>query len=85
MCPISDWFGRFNSVIVSQAMAVIVVFGLFYNVGTSAPTFYAFAALWGFANGAILGLMSPLLGEYVPCLLFQLSPCLRAANVLQAL
>lgn len=65
MCSVSDWLGRFNSAIVVQSLAVAVGFGIFRNVGSNEQLLYVFAAFWGFANGAVLGLMSPLLGEYV--------------------
>jgi predicted ferric reductase len=69
VCSISDSLGRFNSVIIVQTMVVIVGFGIWHNVGTNEHLLYVFAALWGFANGAILGLWSPLVGECVhtPC------------------
>lgn len=65
VCSISDSLGRFNSVIIVQTMVVIVGFGIWHNVGTDERLLYVFAALWGFANGAILGLWSPLVGECV--------------------
>ncbi|KAF4974329.1 hypothetical protein FZEAL_8758 [Fusarium zealandicum] len=55
--------GRINSVLLLETLAVVVIFGLFLNIGNSTAMFYAFASLWGFSAGAILSMMSVLVGQ----------------------
>lgn len=60
---VSDSFGRFNSVIMTQIFSTAIVFGLFFNVHHTTWMFYVFSAAWGFMYGAILSMMNVLIRE----------------------
>lgn len=49
--------------VLTQCLAIAVVFGLFLNVGDDIWRFYIFASFWGFSYGAILSMMSVLVRE----------------------
>lgn len=65
MGAVSDSFGRFNSVIMTQIFSTAIVFGLFFNVHHTTWMFYVFCAAWGFMYGAILSMMNVLIREWV--------------------
>ncbi|KAM5384515.1 hypothetical protein ACJZ2D_001551 [Fusarium nematophilum] len=60
---LSDKIGRLNAVLLLQSFAVVVIFGLFMTIGDSTAMFYVFAPFWGFSAGAILSMMSVLVGQ----------------------
>ncbi|KAI9163166.1 transporter-like protein [Paramyrothecium foliicola] len=62
---LSDWMGRFNAVLLVEVFSLFVVFGLFLNVGTSTLKLYVFSPCWGLGTGAVLSMMSVLIGECV--------------------
>uniref|UniRef100_A0A8H7NN82 Major facilitator superfamily (MFS) profile domain-containing protein n=1 Tax=Bionectria ochroleuca TaxID=29856 RepID=A0A8H7NN82_BIOOC len=60
---LSDTIGRFNTCVSIMTLSVIVMFGLFFNVGGMIWKFYVFAAFWGFVYGAVLMMISVLVRE----------------------
>lgn len=46
-----------------MTLSVVVMFGLFFNVGGMIWKFYVFAAFWGFVYGAVLMMISVLVRE----------------------
>ncbi|CAH0015015.1 unnamed protein product [Clonostachys rhizophaga] len=60
---LSDTIGRFNTCVSIMTLSVVVMFGLFFNVGGMIWKFYVFAAFWGFVYGAVLMMISVLVRE----------------------
>lgn len=60
---LSDAIGRFNTCVSIMTLSVVVMFGLFFNVGGMIWKFYVFAAFWGFVYGAVLMMISVLVRE----------------------
>jgi MFS family permease len=54
--PVSDRMGRFNVMIVCSAICTTSLFGLWYNLGCSAPGLIVFAITYGFFSGSAYSL-----------------------------
>jgi MFS family permease len=60
---LSDRFGRFNTIAVTNALCAVTVFGMWLPAGDSRGVLIAFAVLFGFASGSNLCLSSICIGQ----------------------
>lgn len=60
---VSDYFGRFNVIILTIALCLATTIGLWLPAGSSQPLIIAFTVLFGFASGSNLGLVPVCLGQ----------------------
>jgi MFS family permease len=61
---LADKFGRFNVIIVTIALCVITVLGIWVPCGGSRPVLIAFCVLFGVASGSNLSLIPVCLGQF---------------------
>lgn len=60
---LADKIGRFNVIILTIAMCVVTVLGIWLPSGTSNATLITFTVLFGFASGSNLGLVPVCIGQ----------------------
>ena len=61
---LADKIGRFNVIILTIALCVITVLGLWLPAGSSRPLLLVFCILFGFASGSNIGLVPVCLGQF---------------------
>lgn len=63
---VSDYIGRFNTMILTLIWSLLVVFGLWLAVHPDRTwLFYIFAPLFGFGSGSIISMAPVCIGQYV--------------------
>jgi MFS family permease len=62
---LSDSFGRFNTIVITTAFAVTVVYGTWLPIPFthSLPLMYFFSAIFGFGSGSIISLAPVCFGQ----------------------
>lgn len=60
---LADRFGRFNVLITTTTLCIILIFALWFPAGSSKPMLFVFAALFGFTSGSNLSLIPPCVGQ----------------------
>lgn len=63
---LSDKYGRFNVMVVTSAFSMVFIFGLFLPAQGRLSMLFAFAALFGCSNSAVLSLIGACVGQICP-------------------
>ncbi|TVY16771.1 putative transporter MCH4 [Lachnellula arida] len=59
----SDRYGRFNTMILTLTLSLVVTFALWLPVGNHVILFYVFAPLFGFGSGSIISMAPVCIGQ----------------------
>ncbi|TVY36773.1 Riboflavin transporter [Lachnellula subtilissima] len=59
----SDRYGRFNTMILTLTLSLVVTFALWLPVGNHVVLFYIFAPLFGFGSGSIISMAPVCIGQ----------------------
>ncbi|TVY67520.1 putative transporter MCH4 [Lachnellula suecica] len=60
---ISDRYGRFNTMVMTLTLSLVVTFALWLPVGNNVVLFYIFAPLFGFGSGSIISMAPVCIGQ----------------------
>lgn len=67
---VADMYGRFNVMIATSIFTLVFLFGLFLPAQGTLPMLFAFAALFGCSNSAVLSLIGACVGQICPAARF---------------
>lgn len=67
---IADKYGRFNVMVLTSLFSLVFILGIFLPAKGRLPILYAFAALFGCSNSAVLSLIGACVGQICPAVQF---------------